>query len=763
MLNLLAKPTSGNPSTCEVGDIYINDVDNTALVCTSANTWEQMDNPDVARDTRSTAVTLTTAEKNLASATTTASVAGNEMWIVATGEFTSAATHATTGAGIDMKIRKGGDCTGTQIGATVNDVMTAADTQINTVSFVDTTATSTIPVAYSLCVAETGVGSDVAPNDRSIVVYEISKDVGADLAEVYYSHDNSLMPGEILAIDGTLQAGVKRANNVYQKDLLGVVSTKPGLVFSDHAKGENPVMVALVGRVPVKVSDENGKIKPGDLLTSSSAPGVAMRATKAGPILGQALTEMVGNGIGQALMYVKPGWYNGAPLDELLAGLTFETGEEINFGGEVLKQFVREQSVTASSTKSDLFADRLAAELEIVTPKITARDLIVDTITAGKITANEISGLDALFATTTAIVGQVEALSASALALKNENGEIKQTIEMIRAEDAGMEEKLNLTSQTISALTMEVEELKNRLAVVTSYFDFNFTDALKVIKGLRVDGLTVLDGGLRVDSIGAISTQIALLSDTLFIGRPYFNNDTGGFALIPAGATYVDVVFEKEYLEQPVVNATVSLEELERGSDGGVDTEIIERLKEVKLLGSDIKYIVSKKSVKGFRISLNKPLDEDLRFSWIALAVKDAKTFSSKEEIPTSEGIDGGGGTAIENIDGGEAGEPIDGGSAPETQPPLAEQPQIDNETIEPAAESQESTTDTTASLDETVQQSNNESATEESLAAESAAGSETVEQSSNEIDAEESAPEPPPSSENAAEEEPTASSSAPS
>ncbi|MCK9994433.1 MAG: hypothetical protein Dbin4_02953, partial [Alphaproteobacteria bacterium] len=37
------------------------------------------------------------------------------------------------------------------------------------------------------------------------------------------------------------------------------------------------VPLALSGRVPVKVSAENGPIKPGDLLTTSSTPGHAMR------------------------------------------------------------------------------------------------------------------------------------------------------------------------------------------------------------------------------------------------------------------------------------------------------------------------------------------------------------------------------------------------------------------------------------------------------------------------------------------------------
>jgi hypothetical protein len=37
--------------------------------------------------------------------------------------------------------------------------------------------------------------------------------------------------------------------------------------------------LALTGRVPVKITEENGPIVPGDLLTTSSTPGYAMKWT----------------------------------------------------------------------------------------------------------------------------------------------------------------------------------------------------------------------------------------------------------------------------------------------------------------------------------------------------------------------------------------------------------------------------------------------------------------------------------------------------
>ncbi len=67
---------------------------------------------------------------------------------------------------------------------------------------------------------------------------------------------------------------------------------------------ENDIPVAIVGIVPTKVTDENGPIHRGDLLTTSSLAGHAMRAAPtfvngiaifpAGTILGKALEPFIG-------------------------------------------------------------------------------------------------------------------------------------------------------------------------------------------------------------------------------------------------------------------------------------------------------------------------------------------------------------------------------------------------------------------------------------------------------------------------------------
>jgi len=116
---------------------------------------------------------------------------------------------------------------------------------------------------------------------------------GADLAEMLPAVED-LEPGDVLVIgpDGKLA----RSSEAYSTAVVGVYSTKPGFVGGSDEDGIDPgkVPLAVVGVAPAKVSAENGPIAPGDLLTTSTTPGHAMKATepKVGTILGKALGEL---------------------------------------------------------------------------------------------------------------------------------------------------------------------------------------------------------------------------------------------------------------------------------------------------------------------------------------------------------------------------------------------------------------------------------------------------------------------------------------
>lgn len=106
----------------------------------------------------------------------------------------------------------------------------------------------------------------------------------ADVAEVYKNFDGALA-GEVVFF--TDNRTVAKTTTGYQTGIAGIVSTEPGLILSGNTDG---IPVALTGRVPVKVTDENGLVEAGDYLTSSATrPGWAMKATEIGPTLGTAM------------------------------------------------------------------------------------------------------------------------------------------------------------------------------------------------------------------------------------------------------------------------------------------------------------------------------------------------------------------------------------------------------------------------------------------------------------------------------------------
>jgi hypothetical protein len=106
----------------------------------------------------------------------------------------------------------------------------------------------------------------------------------ADLAEIYLT-DGEYPAGTVVVFGGEKE--VTAAKQYADSRLAGVISTNPAFVMNDGAQGQP---IALQGRVPCSVV---GNIVKGDLMTTSTIPGVATRLEPAdwrpGTVLGKAL------------------------------------------------------------------------------------------------------------------------------------------------------------------------------------------------------------------------------------------------------------------------------------------------------------------------------------------------------------------------------------------------------------------------------------------------------------------------------------------
>jgi len=522
---------------------------------------------------------------------------------------------------------------------------------------------------------------------------------GADLAERYTSQE-PLDFGDVVTIDSFNSHAVKKSKYQYQTDMVGVVSTDPGFIAGAYT--ENSYPIGLIGRVPVKVSTENGTIRVGDYLTTSSVPGHAMKATLSGRVLGKALESVdpsklvdcpasdmyiAGRKCTKIMMFVNLIDFGGQSVDTAmtdwkmlkdarLSQLALDNGLEyvsiadnrlatssrvssMSSGDAEVLEFLtqlkaeREDGVTSSS---ELFTDKISAITRIISPEIIAKIVKSETIDGLVVNADRIntkaittdtisnaSGItmslvdgklvirgrrlatNTIASTTNVFASSTDNLANALSALTNATSteEIVSSTEEFGSTTESIATTTDENATTTIAVVAEPEYVEDEITVSfdtsgNAYFAGEVVANKVSTGGLAVTGVATFTGGLEVTSIGNASTTLAMLSDVEFFGRPYFTTDTGGVAMIKGGAKTVDVVFDREYVEAPIISASIAYATT-------TSEEEIELMFE-----KDVRFIVTKRDAKGFTIRINKNITEDVVFNWIALAVKDSKVFTSR-------------------------------------------------------------------------------------------------------------------------------------
>jgi hypothetical protein len=133
-----------------------------------------------------------------------------------------------------------------------------------------------------------------------------------DYAEMFDIADrSSLIPGSVVAAspDGN---GVVAARSPYDPTVVGVISGggdyHSGTIIGARTDGTTDFPVAVAGQVFVRINNEGGPVRVGDLLVASSTPGVAMRGTDHerldGAVVGKALEAFSSSGEGLIRMLV---------------------------------------------------------------------------------------------------------------------------------------------------------------------------------------------------------------------------------------------------------------------------------------------------------------------------------------------------------------------------------------------------------------------------------------------------------------------------
>jgi hypothetical protein len=396
----------------------------------------------------------------------------------------------------------------------------------------------------------TGTLSDYAER------YPVKDDVGFG--------DVVTMSGEYKFDKSGTEVPVMEKSSIPYGDAIGIVSDNYSDFSSigDNYDGSIKVLpIALVGRVPVKVSLENGPIKQGDYLTVSSTPGVAMKATKAGYVLGKAMADYDGSTGNTVLVFVKTTWYQ----PNALAIFTDVSNLHV--------QFVQADNATISGT-----------------------------LNVGRIIAGKIDGLDILDNRVT----NLETLVASVLSAATGSAELATA-------SASLPPALTLDSLNVAGL-----------ATVSG--DFNVKG-----NGFIQGALNVLDNittnNLLVSQFAYFINDVVFKGNVRFNSTPTFSSDTAGFAVVKKDSNSVQINFDQEYVNTPVVTASIALDKV--GDDAS------QKQLEEAILNGNISYIITQRTTKGFVIKLSKPAAEDINFSWVALSVQNAKTSGLDLDVTT--------------------------------------------------------------------------------------------------------------------------------
>jgi hypothetical protein len=121
---------------------------------------------------------------------------------------------------------------------------------------------------------------------------------GGDYAEAVNAKGDrkSYEPGDVMVLSEGNGGDVEKSSTPYSTMVAGIFATKPGVIGRRRILPQNAqeLPMALIGIVPTKVTTENGPIRTGDLLVTSSRPGYAMKGTDRNRMLGAVIGKAMG-------------------------------------------------------------------------------------------------------------------------------------------------------------------------------------------------------------------------------------------------------------------------------------------------------------------------------------------------------------------------------------------------------------------------------------------------------------------------------------
>ncbi|HEY9659625.1 MAG TPA: hypothetical protein V6C65_14290, partial [Allocoleopsis sp.] len=276
---------------------------------------------------------------------------------------------------------------------------------------------------------------------------------------------------EVIAENGTRIKKLTKSTGAYDKKVMGVHSDPEdqgdfnSIGYNIRAE-DNPKPIALAGRVKVKVSSENGSIQPGDSITASSIPGVGMKATRAGIVVGQAL-EAYSNpdtaAVGLIMVFVKQTYFDPDVYLTSTGDLNiFSQGADPVSGEEL---FGVEDANNEIVTRMGVFSD-------VVMGNVRAGSIDAQTLTlAGENVAGRLSEIASTSATLSSRVDSIES-RVSALESAGASGSGSLQLDDLTARVASLEAKTASQSGSSAVSLTDFNNLDLKVASLESSLAF---------------------------------------------------------------------------------------------------------------------------------------------------------------------------------------------------------------------------------------------------------------------------------------------------
>ncbi len=191
-----------------------------------------------------------------------------------------------------------------------------------------------------------------------------------DLAErVDIAADDVVEAGDVMIVDPYSPDTYRRSAEAYDGRVAGVISSNPTIVVG-RGKTDHTANLAMVGRVPIKVVNENGSVNRGDLLVASSKPGYAMKydptldnSQKMVGVIGVALDPLMAEQ-GKVMALIRTGWAysqtkNISSLQTTIEQLVSVQGINLDENTEDLKVSQKDGSLVYEGGNLDLRGNKI--------------------------------------------------------------------------------------------------------------------------------------------------------------------------------------------------------------------------------------------------------------------------------------------------------------------------------------------------------------------------------------------------------------------